>query len=330
MKLYWTLGILLTTGISAFSQLSPQARQQLHAKEEQMKPVALKMINSSSTEERILNDSLFTREFVQALKIPYSFNYTFDSLYTISQLYAPDSAFRIFTWQLVRDEYITRQHGAIQMRTADGSLKLFPLIDKSDVIENAADTSGDNLGWMGAVYYRIILKYRDGRKIYTLLGYDENNIRSTKKIVEVLEFRDGKPWFGGRNISVPDNNSKGSLSARYIMEFKKDASPRLTYDPELDLIVMEHLISESNEPNKKWTLIGDGDYDAFKWIDGRWTFVNKIFTEVTPEGSAPMPKPIRDAEGNVDETQLAGYEPGESSASQKNGSRQKTPVKKKN
>ena len=95
---------------------------------------------------------------------------------------------------VVNDE-VVRQHGAIQMKTTDGSLKLFPLIDKSNVIVDKEDTVGNNFGWIGAVYYKIIEKHSFGKNFYTLLGYDENNISSNKKIIEVLTFKDGEPIF---------------------------------------------------------------------------------------------------------------------------------------
>ena len=193
---------------------------------------------------------------------------------------------------MVINDNIIRQHGAIQMRTADGALKLFPLIDKSDITENMADTIGDNRGWMGAVYYRIILTKEQDHSFYTLIGYDENNIRSSKKVIEVLRFVDGKPVFGGHYFSIPNNSLIANNPARYILEFKKEASPRLTYDESLNMIVMEHLVSESGEINKKWTLIPDGDYEALKWTNGKWVYVNKIFSEVTPEGKAPVPNPL--------------------------------------
>ncbi len=53
------------------------------------------------------------------------------------------------------------------------------------------------------------------------------------------------------------------------MEYKKDASPRLTYDPDMDMIIYEHLISETGEPNKKYNYIPDGDYEGLKWVDGK-------------------------------------------------------------
>jgi len=51
---------------------------------------------------------------------------------------------------------------------------------------------------------------------------------------------------------------------------------------------------ESNEPNKKWTLIGDGDYEGFKWQSGRWIYVSKVFNEITPEGKEPVPVPVKE------------------------------------
>jgi hypothetical protein len=88
------------------------------------------------------------------------------------------------------------------------------------------------------------------------------------------------------------------------MEFKKDAGPRLNYDEEMNMIIIEHLVSQSGEPNKKSTLVGDGDYDGFKWANGKWVFVNKIFKDITPEGKEPVPMPIRDAKGNIDDSKL--------------------------
>ncbi|MEN9569845.1 MAG: hypothetical protein RL172_1076, partial [Bacteroidota bacterium] len=85
---------------------------------------------------------------------------------------------------------------------------------------------------------------------------------------------------------------------------KKDAGPRLTYDEDLQMIVFEHLESETNEPKKRWTFIPDGDYEAFKWQNGKWQHIEKLFTQVTAEGKEPMPMPVKDAEGNTLEDNL--------------------------
>ncbi len=319
MKLFTILVLLFACQLTTKAQHISKADQKvLLQKEDSLKPYGIKIIQGINASDRFNADSMFTRIFVRALATKNAFYFPFDSLYTISKIYAPDSSFRIFTWQMVINENIIRQHGAIQMRTADGSLKLYGLIDRSDVTENMEDTIAGNAGWMGAVYYRIILTKYQNHPYYTLLGYDENNIRSTKKIVEVLDFADGKPVFGGRYFSVPNDKLKANNPARYILEYKKEASPRLTFDESLNMIVMEHLISESNEPNKKWTLIPDGDYEALKWTNGKWVYVNKVFNEVTPEGKEPVPAPLRDDKGNIDYNKLKGNE-SENNQSEKSG-----------
>jgi hypothetical protein len=204
---------------------------------------------------------------------------------------------------------VTRQHGAIQMKTADGSLRLFPLIDKSAITVNAEDTIGNNFGWIGAVYYKLVEKHAFGKNYYTLLGYDENNISSNRKIIEILTFNNGEPVFGGSYFSFQDNSVIKKYRARFIMEYKKNASPRLTYDPDQDMIIYEHLISESGEPQKKYTYIPDGDYEGMVWRDGKWVHIQKVFTQKTPEGQEPVPLPIRDAQGNIDESKLSNKMP---------------------
>ena len=289
----------------------------LKQKEDSLKEYAVNLIQGRSDLDRFNADSIFTRMLVRSLKVNNSFYYPFDSLQTISKLYAPDSSFRIFTWQLIINENIVRQHGAIQMRTANGSVKLYPLIDRSDITINLADTFANNLGWIGAVYYKIIETKNGNHNYYTLLGYDENNIRSNRKIIEVLNFSNDEPVFGGRYFSFQDDSLSKSPVSRYIMEFKKDAGARLTYDEDLDMIVFEHLESESNEPKKKWTLIPDGDYEGFKWKNGKWVHIEKVFNQVTPEGKEPVPNPVKDTQGNTLEENLQENRPGEVAPAEK-------------
>jgi hypothetical protein len=299
MKKLLLLTLFAAICLAGFTQpISKSNLKFLLKKEDSLKVYSVKLLEGINDIDRFKADSIFTRIFVRALKTPNSFYYPFDSIQTISKLYAPDSTFRIYTWQMVVNDNIIRHHGAIQMRTADGSLQLFPLIDKSDVMQNVSDSVGDNKGWVGAVYYKLIQKEIKGQKIYTLLGYDEDNIRSTKKIVEILQFVYGKPVFGDPIFSFEkDSIAKASMS-RFILEFKKNAGARLTYDQDMNMIIYEHLISETSEPKKKWTLVGDGDYEGFKWVNGKWLHVSKIFTEVTPDGQAPVPKPVNGS-GNL-------------------------------
>ncbi|MCO6498260.1 MAG: hypothetical protein J5I50_11435 [Chitinophagaceae bacterium] len=295
---YLTLLIAITAFFfSASAQLSNSGLEELRQREDSMKAFALEIVQGKTPGDRLYADSVFTRMFVRALVTNYSFDYPFDSLITISRLTPPDSSFRIFTWQLYIHDNTVRHHGAIQMRTKDGSLKLFPLIDRSPEMQSPEDSIVSNLNWVGALYYKIIQKKAFKKNYYTLIGFDDHDMRSDKKVIEVLTFEDGKPVFGGNHFSFPDGNIKKKGVTRYIMTYKKGASPKLTYDPDLDMLVMEHLVSETGEPEKKYTYIPDGDYEGMKWKDGKWIYVTKIFTQITPEGQEPVPTPILDEKG---------------------------------
>jgi hypothetical protein len=287
------LVLFISLSYAAVAQpLSVVQRKTLQAQEAILKKQAEAIIFSERFSDRLKADSLFTRGLVKALKENNSFSYPFDSIRNVAKIYPEDSSFRIFTWQLIVSENFVRIHGAIQMKTADGSLKLIPLIDKSDLIVSQRDTITDAQNWLGAVYTSMVQKEHEGKKYYTLFGFNFNNIRTDRKIIEVLTFQDGKPVFGGKHFYFESTNQYSKDPARIIMEFKEAVSPHLSYDKELRMIMMEHLVSETGDAKKTFTLVPDGDYEGFNWLNGKWIHVSKVFNEVTPEGQAPMPLPL--------------------------------------
>lgn len=298
---YFFVALLLFVSTTLHAQLSAESSASLKTQEDSLKLYSRKMIFDSIAENRFHYDSIFIRRLVQALKTPYSFQYPFDSVNTISRLYAPDSTFRIFTWQLQRDESYYRQEGAIQVNTKDGSLKIFPLFDVSEFSTNPTDSLRTNRSWIGAIYYNIVMKEYNSKKYYTLFGYDDNDFSSTRKWLEVLTFNtNGEPVFGGNYFVYKDDELKTPQPVyRFLFEYEKDARARLTYDSDLNMIVFDHLISESNEPQKKYTLVPDGDYEGFKWENGKWQHVDKLFNQALKDGEAPRPDPLYDNNGNL-------------------------------
>lgn len=315
----------LAGGITSLQaqKISVSAREELNRKEDTLKQFSRKMTFSENAAERFRSDSLFVRAFIRALKTPRSFYFPFDSI-NISKVYAPDSSFRIFTWQMKKDEYVIIQKGAIQMNTADGSLKLFPLFDYSMYTSKPLDSARGRNNWIGAIYYKMIMKEYNGKRYYTLIGFDDFSVNSNKKWMEVLHFDEaGEPVFGGPFISFKEDTAKRPVQARFSIQYKKEAKTFFNYDPELDLIIVDHLISETDEPGKKFTYVPDGDYEAFKWKDGQWVHIDKLFNEKLKDGDFPREALLMDDEGNVDEKKLE-------EASQKNIDKKnppKTPVK---
>jgi hypothetical protein len=280
-------------------------KKKLKEKEDSLKHLAKNMIVDSLTADRMRSDSLFVRTLVRALLVKNSFYYPFDEVVGISKLYAPDSSFKIFSWTLRYDDYYSRQRAAIQIKTADGSLKLIPLKDNSEFTEYPEDSVRTKDSWIGSVYYKIIQTQHNKKNYYTLFGFDENAVMSTKKWIDVLHFNErGEPLFGGPFFSFEEDSIKKPTQFRYSMEYKKDVRTLIDYDEDLKMIVFDHLISETEEPENKWTYIPDGDYEGFKWQNGRWVHVDKVFNQKLEDGQAPMPNPIKDVKGNNNEQKL--------------------------
>jgi hypothetical protein len=306
--LFLTIGCLISGASPAQSipvkYITASEQSQLEKQQDSLVPFSFEIVNAPEPNQRFRADSFFIRLLVRTLKIPNSFYYPFDSLQTISKLYAPDSSFRIFTWQIKKDEYVYFQRGAIQMRTADGSLKLFPLHDFSTFTDKPMDSVRGPSNWIGAIYYRIIQKKFNGKDIYTLLGFDDFTINSNKKWMEVLTFNgEGQPVFGGPYFSFKNDSAKGNknLAARFYIQYKKEAVTSFNYDTTLNMIVYDHLISESDEPNRKETFVPDGDYEGFKWQDGQWLHVSKVFNTSLQDGQFPTDKKILSDDGGINE-----------------------------
>ena len=263
----------------------------LHRSQDTLQKIAAEMLRGKNDEARGKAVVEFIPHLVRALKIKYAYFYPFDSLKSISIKYPKDSTFRIFTWLEESDNGVFHHHGAIQMNTKDGSLKLFPLLDASDNIVNT-DTVTSNKAWYGCLYYNIVQQHFFNQEYYTLCGWDGNTLRSQKKLLEMLTFKNGEPVFGGPFFSYEEDSVKLPTKNRFFLEYKKDANVTLNYYPDMDQIVFDHLISENNEPTKKYTYVPDMDYEGFKWKGGKWVHINKIFHDALPNGKPPVPQPM--------------------------------------
>jgi hypothetical protein len=121
----------------------------------------------------------------------------------------------------------------------------------------------------------------------------------------VLTFDDrNMPVFGGKYFSFDKDTVRRPAQYRYSIEYKKDAATTVNFDPDMNMILVDHLVSESDEPDLAYTYIPDGDYEGFKWVNGKWLHVNKVFTEKLEDGQAPVPDPLRDGSGNTNAEKL--------------------------
>lgn len=244
----------------------------------------------------------FVPSLVKALKTPNSFHYPFSELENISFKYPADSSFRIITWTIpsndktaadsfglpsdaLQEKTSYTYYGAIQMN--QDSLKLFPLIDNSSKLKNAEDTVLTNKNWYGCVYYNLIQKTVDNYNYYTLIGWNGMNGLSTQKIVDVLYFSNGQPFFGAPIFEAKKDEGIKKVK-RFILEFKSDAGVSLNYDPKIDAIVYDFIKPQTEESKGAFgTYIPDGTVDGMLYKNGQWVAVPLIYESLGLKNTDP-------------------------------------------
>ncbi len=254
-----------------------ESSKQLKFYEDSLTSLGKKFINADDDLERKNANYTFIKTLVSALKTPGSYNFPFDSVKSITITNSPDKRFRILTWHVMDNDGSFRFYGAIQINTS-GDLKLYPLGDYSPDIKNPEDTITDNTKWYGAQYYTII-PVNAITPYYVLLGWKGNNDKSTKKVIEVLSFKDNKPLMGS-----PIFDEKGKIRDRIVFEYTRQVSMLLKYVPGQNLIVFDHL-SPPN-PNLKGhpeTYGPDMSYDGYRLRNGKWVYVDNLDMRNVPD-----------------------------------------------
>jgi len=278
-RLLLTCLIIPALALSVFAQHSDDTKyqNQLRMYEDSLADLGKTFINADVDLARKDANYQFIKTLVTALKIPNSFLYPFDSVKSISIINSPDNRFRLLTWHVVNDDGSYRFYGTIQMNTG-GNLKMYPLEDYSPLLKNPEDSVTDNHKWYGAQYYKIIPVYSP-KLYYVLIGWKGNTVKSTKKVIDVLSFKDDRPELG---LSVFDGNRK--TRKRVIFEYARQVSMLLRYVPDQNLIVFDHLSPPDPKlKDKRETFGPDLSYDGYKLKNGRWVYVDNLDMRNVPD-----------------------------------------------
>lgn len=243
--------------------------------QDSLKSLSSKIVNNAAAPERYNANYQFIKTLITALKIPRSFNFKFDSLKSIAIQTSDDQRFRVFTWHVMNNDGSYRYYGTVQMNDPEGKLKMFPLVDYTAGLKNPADTVTNNEKWYGAQYYKIIpVTYNVRIPYYVLLGWKGHTVKSTKKVIEVMYFKDGKVHFG---LPIFDSNKETVNNKRLIFEYTRQASMMMNYEKKENMIVLDHLAPPDPKLTGKFNLYGpDFSYDGYKLTNGRWKFMEDI------------------------------------------------------
>ena len=274
---------------SSFGQgITPHDLEKLQIMEDSMLVTVDSMYEAFIPDTHVGYSERFIRQLVKTLKIPNSWQFPFDKLKEkINIIYPDDNAFRIFNWSVDRSVMFKRYYGAVQL--PNEKLKLYGLVDYTDQLGKGAEDSVLTRGkWMGALYYRILTNEVEGRKIYTLFGFSESNAVSNKKILDPLTVTDSSIAFGAPIFGIGSKNFPKQRVNRFILEYKKGVQVGMNWDNEKKVIVFDDLVSQVNDPNRKYTFVPSGQYNAFQWFNEMWNYrMNIIPITELQDGQAP-------------------------------------------
>lgn len=270
--------ILCLSGILSASAQAPAGNgsiRQLQIFQDSLRKTGYQIINNPSEAERYNACFTMIKTLRSALKVHNSFNFSFDSLKTISIASSPDRRFRIFSWHVMNTDGSYRYYGTIQINTGNRDLLMYPLIDHSFEIKNPQDTLLSNQSWYGCQYYKIIpVSYNSPNPCYILLGWKGNTPETTKKIVEVLQLRDNKAIFGKQ---IFDGEPESKNAYRRVFEYSRQVSMLLNYLPAQQLIVFDHLAPADSIQKNNFRFYGpDLSYDGYRIQKGRLKFVQDL------------------------------------------------------
>ncbi len=249
-------------------QIDTTGMRTIIAKEDTLKVLAHSILYEDIAENRFAACERFIRKLTETLKVPNSFYYPFLEFQNISILYPPDSSFRVFTWQLEVSRGDYRYYGAIQFASSD--LKMVPLIDRSFQMEPMSEHSTTAKSWYGGVYYNIVPFIHKGVTHFLMFGYDSHTYSVRRKFMDVMRINnDYTVTFTPACIKIGD-----ALLGRFSVEFAAEATIRFNFDPEINLVVFDHLIEspQSGLPGP----IPDGTYEAFSLKNGFWEHLPKL------------------------------------------------------
>ena len=229
----------------------------------------------------------FNDEFKKLLEEKQTITYPFDSLKNVSKLSQKEDKFRIYTWSYPNRDGTYQYFGMIQIKNKNGQ-KLIELKDQSQNIMQKNDVFFEKLSskkWFGCMYYSLIEKELKGKKIYTLIGWDGNNVYTQKKIVETLYLTaENKAFFGLPLFDIKKDYQRLRIQkqekrppVRLIYEYSGKVSMKLTYNLELDVIVMDNLGSFQREIKGDPRFFApDLTYNVLSFIKDKWVLRKNV------------------------------------------------------
>ncbi|MFI5196083.1 MAG: hypothetical protein ACHQD8_03250 [Chitinophagales bacterium] len=297
IAVFGKVGIMLFVALLAFSRaisqnIPLQDMEKFQIMEDSLIVTADSMYGALIPDAHVGYSERFVKQLIRTLKIPNSYFYPFDKLKDkINIIYSDDQTFRIFNWEIVPSSVLKVYFGAVQL--PQEKLKLYGLRDYSEQMGKGAEDSILTGGkWFGALYYRIMSHEAGGHKVYTLFGLNSSDPRSNKKVLDPMTLDEKGVTFGAPIFGVASENFPRQRINRFILEYKKEVHAGLNWDEERKVIIFDKLVSQVNDPNRKYTYVPSGQYDGFRWDNEMYNYMKDLIpVTILKDGEAPALDP---------------------------------------
>lgn len=233
--------------------------------------VQLREASLQADDDRIqkdLNDKFSQRlsQFIKEEKVAFS---DLDSLPYFAVLPSPDKKFTLLNWNLNHSDRSYTYYGLVYPKK---SLDPIPLTDGSEGIVSPETKVFTHKNWYGALYYEIIPVKARGDRYYVLLGWDGNNVQTTKKIIDLCYFTKNGITFG-----KPVFHQNGTMKNRVVFEFAKSAVMSIRYHKKKDMIIFDHLSPIYEGADGLYEFYApDLSFDAYELSKNEWHYVKDV------------------------------------------------------
>jgi len=265
--------IFLIWMISLSFSLPGVKGQEISAIEDSLAKTFNKLDRFTSIEEIDSCHNNFLSHFHQTIQLNESFEYPFKKLEKIGKVTSGDGLVRCYSWNLLTTDGSYRYFAFIQIQSKQGNKIIFQLNDNPNQSTIPENTKLVPLNWYGALYYKIFHVPNKEKDQYILLGWDGNNNRSMKKIIDVLEIHPDQTISLGAPIFVENNQVKH----RKVFEYSSKGKMTLTYHKKTKRIVFDHLVPIHPRYKGIFEFYGpDYSFDSYIWDNAHWIFKSNI------------------------------------------------------
>ena len=189
--------------------------------------------NEKNNKTKLEKNREIIQLFRKALILDTNCLYPFNSLKYVGKILAPDSSFRLITWNIPMDNGTQRYSGFIQYPFEKNIIKPVFLNNNNGPSLNETDNyPGES--WYGALYYKIIPDTCNHK--YLILGLDLTNFFTSRKIIDVISVDKENVTFG-----APIFKTDQGIQKRVIFEYSARLSMLLRFDEKTGKIVFDHL-----------------------------------------------------------------------------------------